>query len=168
MNKLKFTLAMTLMSFLFFSCTEDEESMNDTLLIGEWSVSHLEASTVSDYGSFQQEQHTSYENIDITAEFKSDKTWRHSGKTDIITTTVLGDEPITMTLTDQAVLSSGNWELNGDEIIMSDENGMPQAYNIESLTETELKVSTTAVQETEMNGTTITISVDARIEYTRN
>ncbi|MBB6459006.1 hypothetical protein [Flammeovirga kamogawensis] len=174
MSNLKLLLTVTVFAFFFTSCTEDADPSKDSLIIGTWTMTHSEASSLTttnseDYSS-SIENVSTYENIDITAEFKEDGTLTSKGTADISTVMYFdASDSLVFGSPNTAIYQVAKWSIDGTELLLTEtgENTQTLPFEIVSLTDNELIMTSHITQEVSQSGTSRTTEITARVEYKR-
>jgi len=163
MNNLKIIL---LFSFLIsFAACEDDTSSSDNLIVGTWEMVALDYSGVSEAevipgttisSSFVGEAIE----IDFSATFTENQISSEGSYTIELTTMSMGQTFVTQDeLTD--FVGDANYTIM-DDILTSTQDGLESEVTIEVLTETELILSATTVQNIDVMGTNSTSTIDVR------
>ncbi|ANQ50199.1 hypothetical protein MY04_2831 [Flammeovirga sp. MY04] len=158
-----------------FSCSGNETVSDllreNHLIYGTWNLKAVESTQKISFIEGDEviefpDQIVVYENINITMEFKTDKTVETKGTTDI--KTLDEDGSTIITLLNQAVLGTQNWDFDDEEnIIIQGADGLPELMIIEKLTETELEVTSNKVQEVDNGFYTQKVEANAYMKLER-
>ncbi|KXX68541.1 LptA/OstA family protein [Flammeovirga sp. SJP92] len=119
-----------------FSCSTEEENIHP--IVGKWQLQEFELIQETelifdDRVTKEDPRRVEYQNINITYDFRNDKTLQVSGTADLVSYDENGE--VDYTVTNQATLTDYTWEIEGDNLILQTEvNGTIASGSIKIIT----------------------------------
>src|SRR5690554_1500052 len=150
-------LIMKIINYLIFSlliianisCSSDDDNNQSFDIIGNWSITegHIEPTSISmDMGGMPVSIEISGSFVDISDDnrinFKDDNTFTSNTANILLEMNmVVMGIPQTQTFGASDIFGEGNWELNGNELKIENQNGTLIKYTIENLDGNSLELS---------------------------
>ncbi|MBB4080978.1 hypothetical protein GGR28_003619 [Lewinella aquimaris] len=143
--RLSTLLFLCLAGFGFQSCGSDDDISFDASLAGSWSMEEGSAIGYSTTTSQGTEYRADFTNVlveptDYVITFHPDGRADSEGTFSMEVTTVLNGQSSSRIITLSDILGTGAWELNGNVLTTSDDQGNTGKATILTLSETELAV----------------------------
>ena len=170
MNKL-YNFLLISVAFSLFSCGNSAEEISpDEKLLGKWSLILLKSEGVYTEPTFDINYTFIGEgiNMDMVYEFIfTNNELKVTGTSGYRLTFNMDGTEFVQEMSNYAAIVSGKWQRDADKLIITDNSGIGQQYNIVELTDTSLKLSGTRTTTSTTFGSTGTMEETTTINFVR-
>lgn len=172
MKLVKPLLLLTLFVIGFACSNDDDTSSSDSGIVGTWEVTEIDYSGTSATIVSGIETTATFTgtgiNMDLVIIFSENpNNYTTAGDYDIQLMTTTGGQTFTSFVANENFISNGTWELNGDLLTVNQPDGSTVIATILSLTENEMVIAWSFMNEETQSGVTTIQDVDGTYTFTR-
>lgn len=172
MKSLKFVLSLALCALCLFSCSEEEDAVSPTGLVGSWKVTEIsyEGSSTTEVQGFSSTANFTGTGTDLNlkTQFSEEpQNYTSTGSYNVQLKTEINGQTMESAWPSPPFLINGSWSIEGDKLLVVDSNGNEQEADIITLSNTTLKLGWNFAESMAQQGATVTYDVKGVYVFTK-